>query len=304
MIQLTVQPNQGTTRLDLWLVEQLPDLSRGRIQDLIAKQCVLRNGLPCRSKDPVRPGDAFSIEIPAPQSLELVATDIPLSIVYEDDCLIVIDKPQGLVVHPAAGHSDDTLVNALLAHCTDLSGINGIERPGIVHRLDKDTSGLLVVAKTDHAHQDLQRQIQAKTAQRVYRAVVWGVPRTETGTIDAPLGRHPVHRQKMTVRPDGRPARTHWRIIERLGNCTLMEFSLETGRTHQIRVHCLQNNHPVVGDPLYSSAKSPVHLEGQALHAFQLSFDHPKSGKRLSFEAPLPPDMIKLLNYLRRRIQT
>jgi 23S rRNA pseudouridine1911/1915/1917 synthase len=301
MIQLTVPPNQGTTRLDLWLVEQLPDLSRGRIQDLIAKQCVLRNGQPCRPKDPVRPGDAFSVEIPAPQSLELVATDMPLSIIYEDDCLIVIDKPQGLVVHPAAGHSDDTLVNALLAHCTDLSGINGVERPGIVHRLDKDTSGLLVVAKTDHAHQDLQRQIQAKTARRIYQAVVWGVPRTETGTIDAPLGRHPVHRQKMTVRPDGRPARTHWRILERLGNCTLVEFTLETGRTHQIRVHSLQNNHPVVGDPLYSSAKSPVHLEGQALHAFQLSFDHPKSGQRLSFEAPLPLDMIKLLNYLRRR---
>jgi 23S rRNA pseudouridine1911/1915/1917 synthase len=301
MIQLTVPPNQGTTRLDLWLVEQLPDLSRGRIQDLIAKQCVLRNGQPCRPKDPVRPGDAFSVEIPAPQSLEIVATEMPLSIIYEDDCLIVIDKPQGLVVHPAAGHSDDTLVNALLAHCTDLSGINGVERPGIVHRLDKDTSGLLVVAKTDHAHQDLQRQIQAKTAQRIYQAVVWGVPRSETGTIDAPLGRHQVHRQKMTVRPDGRPARTHWRILERLGNCTLMEFTLETGRTHQIRVHSLQNNHPVVGDPLYSSAKSPVHLEGQALHAFRLSFDHPKSGQRLNFEAPLPPDMIKLLNYLRRR---
>jgi 23S rRNA pseudouridine1911/1915/1917 synthase len=243
------------------------------------------------------------VEVIVPPSAppELIAREMPLAIVYEDDELLVLDKPQGLVVHPAAGHSDDTLVNALLAHTGQLSGINGVERPGIVHRLDKDTSGLMVVAKTDRAHRSLQWQIQTKTARRDYLAVVWGSPKSDAGTVDAPLGRHPVHRQKMAVVEWGRPARTHWRVRERLGNCSLVEFSLETGRTHQIRVHSAHIGYPIVGDPLYSGAGAPVHLKGQALHAFRLAFDHPVFGERLAFEAPLPATMEKLLAHLRRR---
>jgi 23S rRNA pseudouridine1911/1915/1917 synthase len=301
-MRLEVPPNQPIERIDRWLASRLPDLSRARIQDLIGEAHVRRNGAPCRPKDPVRPGDVFEIDLPAPAPLALEATAIPLDIVYEDSDLIVIDKPRGLVVHPAAGHSDDTLVNALLAHCGDqLSGIGGVERPGIVHRLDKDTSGLIVVAKTDRAHQSLQQQIQAKTARRDYLAVVWGAPRGLEGTVDAPIGRHPVHRQKMAVVADGRPARTHWRVVERLGNCTLVEFTLETGRTHQIRVHSAHVGCPVVGDPLYSSARAPINIEGQALHAFRLGFDHPVTGERLSFTSPLSAEIEKLLTFLRRR---
>lgn len=296
-LHLEVPQDPPTTRLDAWLAEQTP-LSRARIQKLISQGQVRVNGLGCKPRDALRAGDRIEIVIPPNQVLELDAQPLPLEIIYEDGELLVINKPQGLVVHPAPGHSDHTLVNALLAHCRDLSGINGVERPGIVHRLDKDTSGLLMVAKTDHAHHHLQQQIQNKTARRDYLAIVYGAPGAPEGVIDAPIGRHPVHRQKMAVVERGRAARTHWRIAERLGNFTLMEFSLETGRTHQIRVHCLFMGHPIVGDPLYSSAKSPVRLDGQALHAYCLSFDHPVSSERLSFEAPLPPPMAKLLRVL------
>lgn len=262
---------------------------------------MLVNGSVRRGKDSVRPGDVIDLSVPPLKSLALQARALPLAIVYEDSDLIVLDKPQGMVVHPAPGHSDDTLVNALLAHTQNLSGINGVERPGIVHRLDKDTSGLIVVAKNDHAHRHLQGQIQAKSARRDYLGIVWGAPGPATGTVDAPIGRHPVHRQKMAVIERGRPSRTHWRVRERLGNCTLVEFCLDTGRTHQIRVHSAHIGHPIVGDPLYSSAKSPVHLEGQALHATRLAFDHPRTGQRLLFEAPMPAAMDKLLAYLHRR---
>ncbi len=298
--QLTVPPDQLTTRLDRWLTDQLADLSRARIQGLIDQGFILRNGQPCRGRDSVRPGDSFTVTIPEPEPSGLIAQAIPLTIVYEDDALLVVDKPKGLVVHPAPGHSDGTLVNALLARTGSLSSINGIERPGIVHRLDKDTTGLLVVAKTDHAHQHLQGQIQNKTAHRDYLAVIHGQPAQDRGTIDAPIGRHPVHRQKMAVTAKGREARTDWQVVERLGNYALLKFSLSTGRTHQIRVHSAHIGHPIVGDELYSSAKSPVNLTGQALHAYQLSFDHPVSGERLSFEAPLPAEMVKLLSVARR----
>lgn len=300
-ITLAVPPEAAGERLDRWLALQVTDLSRGRIQDLIDRGLVLRNGLPCRPRDPVRAGDALELTIPVPEPSGIDARAMALDVIYEDAELLVIDKPKGLVVHPAPGHSDDTLVNALLAHCENLSGINGTQRPGIVHRLDKDTTGLLVVAKTDRAHQSLQAQIQAKTARRDYLAIVAGAPAQIEGTIDAPIGRHPVHRQKMAVQPKGRVAITRWRVVERLGNFSLVEFGLETGRTHQIRVHCLHKGWPILGDPLYGSAKSPVNLEGQALHAYRLAFDHPLSGERLCFEAPLPAEMTKLLEVLRRR---
>ncbi|UFP94064.1 RluA family pseudouridine synthase [Gloeobacter morelensis] len=300
-LTLAVQPDQPAMRLDRWLAEQVADLSRARIQALIDQGLVLLNNRPCRPRDLVHPGDAVALTIPEPEPLAVEARPIALAVVYEDEELIVIDKPRGLVVHPAPGHSDDTLVNALLAHCRNLSGINGVLRPGIVHRLDKDTTGLLVVAKTDRAHQHLQAQIQAKTARRDYLAVVAGAPAETTGTIDAPIGRHPVHRQKMAIHPKGRPAQTHWRVLERLGNFTLVQFSLQTGRTHQIRVHCLHKGWPIAGDPLYGSVKVPVTLNGQALHAFRLDFDHPLTGERLTFESPMPAEMVKLLDALRRR---
>jgi 23S rRNA pseudouridine1911/1915/1917 synthase len=228
-----------------------------------------------------------------------------LDILYEDEDLLVLNKPRGLVVHPAPGHASGTLVHALLAHCPHLSGINGELRPGIVHRLDKDTTGALVIAKHDQAHQHLQAQIQAKTARRIYLGVVFGRPAQSQGTISAPIGRHPVDRQKMAVLPpgQGRAAVTHWQVLERLGNYTLMQFELETGRTHQIRVHAAHLHLPIVGDPLYTRSKtSPVKLSGQALHAWKLSFVHPRTGQPLQFTAPLPEEFERLLRQLRSQV--
>ncbi len=232
---------------------------------------------------------------------------IPLDILYEDDSLLIVNKPAGLVVHPSAGHEAGTLVNALLAHCP-LSEIGGVQRPGIVHRLDKDTTGAIAIAKTDLAHQHLQAQLKAKTARREYLGIVYGSPKTESGTVDLPIGRHRVDRKKMAVVPQekgGRPAVTHWRVLERLGNYTLMQFQLETGRTHQIRVHSAQMGHPIVGDPVYSSGKSVgVNLPGQALHAWRLVLQHPLSGEVIEAQAPPPAAFITLLDVLRRRAAT
>jgi 23S rRNA pseudouridine1911/1915/1917 synthase len=235
----------------------------------------------------------------------LIPEDIPLDVLYEDDQLLIINKPVGLVVHPAPGHADGTLVNALLAHCDNLAGIGGVQRPGIVHRLDKDTSGALAIAKTDLAHQQLQAQFKTKTARREYLAVVYGAPTQATGTIDAPIGRHPIDRKKMAVVPEekgGRRAVTHWQVEERLGNYTLMRFQLETGRTHQIRVHSAHIGYPVVGDPVYSSGRTVgVNLPGQALHAWKLRLQHPMTGDWIEATAPMPPSFLTLLQVLRRR---
>ncbi len=301
-----VEPNAAGERLDRWLADQLPDLSRARIQKLIEQGQILRNGQVCNKKDLVHRGDQVSLNLPEPTALNLEPQAMPLSILYEDAHLLVIDKPAGLVVHPAPGHDSGTLVHALLAHCRDsLSGIGGVQRPGIVHRLDRDTTGAIVVAKTDQAHQSLQAQIQAKTARREYLGVVYGSPRSESGAIDAPLGRHPVDRKKIAVVSEaagGRAALTHWRVQERLGHYTLLHFDLETGRTHQIRVHAAHLGHPIVGDPVYASGRSPgVKLLGQALHAWHLSFRHPVSDQPLRFEAPLPDALLKLLRVLRQR---
>ncbi|MGB7444086.1 MAG: RluA family pseudouridine synthase [Coleofasciculaceae cyanobacterium] len=291
-------------RIDRYLAQAFPDLSRSRLQKLIEQGNVLLNGQVCTSKKTtVQLGDRLSVTIPPPQPLDLQPEAIPLDILYEDEFLIVINKPAGLVVHPAPGHATGTLVNALLAHCSHLAGIGGVRRPGIVHRLDKDTTGAIVVAKTDQVHQHLQRQLKTKTAGREYLGVVHGAPAQTQGTIDQPVGRHPVDRKKMAILPvekGGRTAVTHWQVRERLGNYTLMDFQLETGRTHQIRVHSAYLGYPLVGDRVYSSGRSVgVNLPGQALHAWRLRLEHPVSSELLEFVAPLPPALTKLLRVLR-----
>ncbi|OLP19348.1 pseudouridine synthase [Leptolyngbya sp. 'hensonii'] len=292
-------------RLDRVLAEQLPDLSRSRLQKLIEQGQVRVNGQVCTSKKAsIAVGDQLQVILPDAEPLDVQAEAIPLDILYEDESLLILNKPVGLVVHPAPGHATGTLVNALLAHCPNLPGIGGIQRPGIVHRLDKDTSGALVVAKTDQAHQHLQAQLKAKTAGRAYLGLVYGAPATVQGTIQAPIGRHPVDRKKMAVVPvekGGRNAVTHWQIQERLGNYTLLYFRLETGRTHQIRVHAAHIGHPIVGDPIYSSGRSgSLHWKGQALHAWKLRLQHPVSGDWIEVVAPPPDRFFNLLQRLRR----
>lgn len=306
-MELLVEPGRGVgDRLDRYLAAHLPDLSRARLQKLIEQGQVRVNGVPCTSKKAeVQAGDRLTVSVPPAEPLALQAEAIPLDILFEDAHLIIVNKPVGLVVHPAPGHATGTLVNALLAHCPDLAGIGGVQRPGIVHRLDKDTSGALAIAKTDAAHQHLQAQFKTKTARRTYLAVVYGAPKSESGTVDAPIGRHPIDRKKMAIVPEdrgGRRAITHWQVIERLGNYTLMQFDLETGRTHQIRVHSAHLGHPVVGDPVYSGGKSVgVKLPGQALHAWKLRLQHPISEQEIEAIAPPPDSFSTLLRVLRQR---
>jgi 23S rRNA pseudouridine1911/1915/1917 synthase len=308
-------------RLDRFLSERLPELSRTRVQNLIRQGHVcLGSATIMDVKYRVKPGDRFTLDLPPAVAAEPAAETIPLNVVYEDDALIVIDKPAGLVVHPGAGHAGGTLVNALIAHCGDsLSGIGGVARPGIVHRLDKDTSGLLVVAKTDQAHRALAKQFadHGRTAdlERGYLALVWGAPSRPHGTVDAPIGRHPASRTKMAVLPagKGRRAVTHWRVAETFGRgkepiASLIECTLETGRTHQVRVHLAYMCHPLIGDPLYGQGfksklrklpeplqkKLPA-LNRQALHAEQLAFVHPTTGTLLKFNSPLPAELAEIV---------
>lgn len=303
-------------RLDRFLSMRLPELSRTRVQNLIKQGHVsLGSATIVDVKYRVKPGDRFMLEVPPPSRAEPGAEAIPLDVVYEDDALIVIDKPAGLVVHPGAGHAKGTLVNALIAHCgPSLSGIGGVARPGIVHRLDKDTSGLMVAAKTDRAHRALAKQFadhgRTGELERGYLALVWGTPSRPHGTIDAPIGRHPASRTKMAVLPGkGREAVTHWRVVETFGRgkepiASLIACTLETGRTHQVRVHLSSIGHPLIGDPLYGQGfKSKLRtlpeplrsklaaLNRQALHAEHLAFVHPVSGTLLKFNSPLPADL-------------
>lgn len=306
MTEFNLQVEENSERLDRYLSQELPDLSRSRIQQLIEQGNVQLNGKVCTSKKiNVKTGDRITLEIPEAQPLQLQAEDIALDILYEDDQLLILNKPAGLVVHPAPGHPDGTLVNALLAHCPNLPGIGGVQRPGIVHRLDKDTTGAIAIAKTDIAYQHLQAQLQAKTARREYLGVVYGAPKAESGVIDFPIGRHRQDRKKMAVVPieeGGRNAITHWQVRERLGNYTLIHFQLETGRTHQIRVHSAKIGHPIVGDPVYGSGRSiGVNLPGQALHAWRLKLQHPISGDLIEVTAPPPQTFVTLLEVLRRR---
>jgi len=292
-------------RLDRWIAASVEDLSRSRVQKLIEQGAVQVNGVVrARKQDLVKSGDRIQITVPAATPYELTPEDIPLDILYEDDQLLLINKPAGMVVHPAPGHHTGTLVHALLFHCgAQLTGVGGVQRPGIVHRLDKNTTGVMVVAKTEGALHSLQSQIQQKTARREYLGVVNGAPKAKQGVVNQPVGRHPKHRKKMAVVPvacGGRSAVTHWKIVERLGNYTLMQFQLETGRTHQIRVHSAHINHPIVGDVEYGSGKSAgMKLLGQALHAFRLTLRHPDTGATIVGEAPLPEKMDKLLVRLR-----
>lgn len=303
---ISLKVEQNSSRLDSYLSQNSPDLSRSRIQQLIEQGHVRLNGEVCNSKKiTLKQGDFITLEIPAAQPLELQPEDIPLDILYEDEQILILNKPAGLVVHPAPGHPNGTLVNALLAHCPNLPGIGGVQRPGIVHRLDKDTTGAIAIAKTEVAHHSLQAQLKAKTARREYLGVVYGVTNKESGTINLPIGRHPKERKKMAIVPvekGGREAVTHWQIKERLGNYTLMHFQLETGRTHQIRVHSAQIGHPIVGDSVYSSGRSVgVNLPGQALHAWKLQLKHPLTNNLVEVVAPLPQVFSTLLQVLRRR---
>ncbi len=301
-------PKPLPMRLDRWLVAQRPEQSRARIQKFIDAGYVRVNGVTGKAKTPLRQSDTVELWMPPPEPLPyLIPQEIPLDVLFEDEHLIVLNKPTGLTVHPAPGNKDGTLVNGLLHHCPDLPGISGKLRPGIVHRLDKDTTGCIVVAKSQEALVKLQVQIQKRIASREYLAVVHGVPAAEHGTIVGAIGRHPADRKKYAVVHDdsGRHACTHWTLLERFGDYSLMRFKLDTGRTHQIRVHCAHIGHPIVGDPVYSRCrKLPLALPGQALHAFQLGLDHPINRERMLFEAPLPPVFEKLLALLRRRHQT
>jgi len=296
-------PKPLPMRLDRWLVAQRPEQSRARIQKFIEAGYVRVNGVTGRAKTPLRQGDAVQLWMPPPEPLPyLLAQPIPLDVLFEDEHLIVINKPAGLTVHPAPGNRDGTLVNGLLHHCPDLPGIGGEMRPGIVHRLDKDTTGCIVIAKSQEALVKLQVQIQKRIASREYLAVVHGAPVGDAGTIIGAIGRHPADRKKYAVVQDdsGRHACTHWRLIERLGAYSLLRFKLDTGRTHQIRVHCAHIGHPIVGDATYSRCRHlPVDLPGQALHAVQLGLDHPIRGERLVLEAPLPERFATLLRVLR-----
>lgn len=289
-------------RADAALARLSGTLTRSAAQRLLEAGQVTSRGRVLKKNDRLEAGDPLEVEIPAPQPLELSAEDIPLDIVYEDGDLIVLNKPKGLVVHPAAGHWSGTLVNALLHHCRDsLSGINGALRPGIVHRIDKDTSGLLVVAKNDFAHQSLAAQLQDHSLARVYVCLVTGGMRADSGTVDAPIGRHPADRKRMAVVADGRPAVTHWQVLERFSGYTLLECRLETGRTHQIRVHMAHIGHPIVGDMVYGRKKPELGQDTQCLHARAITFRHPRSGETVTLTCPLPPYLEALIHQLRAK---
>lgn len=299
-VQLTVSPEEEGLRIDVLVAESVDGLTRSGVQKLLADGQGSVNGKPVPKAYKVRAGDHIALTIPAPQTLVAKAQDIPLSVVYEDDDLLVVDKPKGMVVHPAPGNPDGTLVNALLYHCGDsLSGINGVIRPGIVHRIDKDTSGLLVVAKNDMAHIALQEQIQAHSFTREYRAVVHGNFKEDSGTIDAPIGRNPKDRKKMAVTTQhSRPAVTHFEVLERYRDYNFIRCRLETGRTHQIRVHMAYRGHPVAGDPLYGPSNTPKSLQGQCLHAGLIGFIHPRTREYMEFTSELPDVFTKFLRGL------
>lgn len=289
-------------RLDLFLSEKFEHMSRSYVQGLIENESVKVNNKVKKSNYKLKFGDEISIEVPTPVELQVEGENIPIDTIYEDSDVIVVNKPQDMVVHPAPGNYNGTLVNALLYHCKDLSGINGVIRPGIVHRIDKDTTGILVVAKNDNAHNKLAEQLKNHSMTRTYYALVEGNVKQDEGIVNAPIGRHPVDRIKMAVVKDGREAVTHYRVIERFGDYTLVKCNLETGRTHQIRVHMAHIGHPLVGDNVYGYKKQKFNLKGQVLHAKELGFIHPTSGEYIHFDSELPKYFIELLEKLRGRV--
>lgn len=300
MSNLTLIADEENIRIDRYLSLH-SDLSRSFLQKLSEEGKILVNGKPVKGSYKTVLNDEIIVEVPEMQNLEALPENIPLDILYEDSDLIVINKPKGMVVHPASGNYSHTLVNALLYHCKDLSGINGVLRPGIVHRIDKDTTGCIIVCKNDFAHVEIAKQLESKTCHREYRAIVMGNITHDSGMIDAPIGRDSRDRQKMTVTDKGsRDARTHFEVLERFGNSTYVECSLETGRTHQIRVHMKYINHPVMGDEKYGKKCAYMDTEGQVLHAYKISFIHPRTKEEMTFTAPLPDYFNKLLDILRK----
>ena len=298
--QIVISAEEQGSRLDRVLSGRFPDMTRSSLQGLIESGAVWKDGKPLKKNYKVCEADAISVELPEPKEVEIQPEDIPLDVVYEDADIVVVNKPRGMVVHPAPGNWSGTLVNALMYHCGDsLSGINGEIRPGIVHRIDKDTSGLLVVAKNDAAHRSLAEQIAVHSALRQYYAVVIGCPKEDSGTISAPIARHRTDRKKMAVDPNGREAVTHYEVLERYRGFTYLTFRLETGRTHQIRVHMKHIGHPIIGDPLYGPKTDSWKLGGQCLHAGKLMLTHPSTGERMTFTAPLPDYFEAVLNRLR-----
>ncbi len=303
MIQiLTVTEEGKDSRLDAFLSSRLEGLSRSYIQKVLKSGGVAVNGKPAKSSFRVSSGDRIEIDVPEPEEPEILAEAMDLDIIYEDRDIILINKPKGMVVHPAAGHYSGTLVNGLMAHCRgDLSGINGVLRPGIVHRIDMDTTGVLIVCKNDAAHQSIAQQLKEHSITRKYYAIVHGVIKEEEGTVNAPIGRHPTDRKKMSILAhNGRDAVTHYRVLQRFEKYTYVECRLETGRTHQIRVHMASIHHPLLGDRVYGPAKCPIPgLQGQTLHAGVLGIIHPRTGEYMEFSAPLPEYFAELLKKLK-----
>ncbi len=297
--KLIITEQEAGQRADVALAAML-ELTRSNMQKLLEEGRAVKGAKVLKANYKLRLGDEITVTLPEPQPLDVQPENIPLDIIYEDDDVVVVNKPRGMVVHPAAGNYNGTLVNALLYHCKNLSGINGVIRPGIVHRLDKDTSGIMICAKNDAAHVSLSQQIQNKTAQRTYLAVVRGNIKTDEGVIETLIARDKNDRKKMAVvKEDGRQAITEYRVLERFGKYTIVRCRLRTGRTHQIRVHMEYLGYPLVGDPKYSPMKTPFAINGQALHSQTLEFDHPRTGQRLHFEAPLPEDLQKIVTRLR-----
>ena len=297
LIHLDADENWMDERIDKFLSAQLPEQSRSYLQKIIKEGSVLINGSPVKASYRMDDQDEVTIDLPELKEPEIEAENIPLDILYEDNDLLMVNKPKGMVVHPSAGHTTGTLVNAVMYHCKeDLSGINGVMRPGIVHRIDKDTTGVLVICKNDKAHNFVAEQLKEHSITRKYRAIVNGVIKEDEGTVNAPIGRHPTERKKMAINEkNGKHAVTHYRVLERFANHTYIECQLETGRTHQIRVHMASLHHPLLGDTVYGSQKNPYHLEGQTLHAMVLGLIHPSTGSYLEVTAPLPEYFQKLL---------
>ena len=299
---MTILPDRADERVDACIARLAPDISRSAAQRLCEDGQVLLNGAAAKKNARVAPGDVLELTLPEPQPTQAQAEDIPLDVAYEDADVIVINKPKGLVVHPAAGHWEGTLVNALLHHCRDsLSGVGGALRPGIVHRIDKDTSGLLIVAKNDFAHQKLAAQLQDHTLARAYVCIVCGNLREDAGTVNAPIARDKNDRKKMAVRPDGKPAVTHWQVLARYPGYTYVQCRLETGRTHQIRVHMASLGHPILGDTVYGHKKPELGQTTQCLHAKELTFLHPRTDEPVTVTCPLPEEFERVLQVLEHK---
>lgn len=301
-LQFTAEEQDAQIRIDKYLTLHCEEMSRSYLQKLLKEQKVTVNQKSVKANYRLNPQDIVELEIPEMKEPDILPENIPLDLLYEDDYLLVVNKPKGMVVHPSAGHESNTLVNAVLYHCQGkLSGINGILRPGIVHRIDKDTTGALVICKDDATHRDLALQLKEHSIKRRYRAVVWGNLKEDEGTIEGPIGRHPVDRKKMAVNyKNGKDAVTHYKVLERFGTYTYVECRLETGRTHQIRVHMSSIGHPLLGDSVYGSGKNAFGLEGQTLHAMVLGFIHPHTREYIEFSAPLPEYFLTLLQKLRK----